>query len=396
MPHSHPKIHKNVSILSDHILALNSLEKISNKPEPMSRPILNRVWKKWSPKLIRKKRISKRVRNKWSTKLKENGNKENSKLKKLLINNLESLKMSLPPSQKDGRKLNKSLMKFMKLPDKKYMKWLLHKLNKKLIKQNKTSKKEQETLNKVPKMPEEMSKESIKRENMKLKKQLECNHKKLFMKMSRKLLLKTGKTWNKVLKMFMRKQPKKWVKLLALMLKVKLSKPNNNSNKVLKRQSNHSKKQPNLKNPQLSKQRKNSNNGLVQMPRARHKMLNNILSKELKMLSKVQRKQLVIKVLSFSKPNKTSPKDGRTLRKRPKIHTIRQQRNWVTLGVQYKKQLDKKLNRQAKLWKRRVTRCNRTLESYDCMRMILKILYKKIRFKDYYKKLWEIKIAWFY
>lgn len=212
MPHSHPKIHKNVSISSDHILVLNSLEKISNKPQPMSQPILKLVWKKWSPKLIRKKRISKRVHNKWSTKLKENGNKENSKLKKLLINNQESLTMSLPLSQKDGKKLNKSLMKFMKLPNKKYMKWLPHKLNKKLMKQNKTSKKEQETLNKVPKMPEEMSKESIKRENMKLKKQLECNHKKLFMKMSRRLLLKTGKTWNKVLKTCMRKQHKKLVK----------------------------------------------------------------------------------------------------------------------------------------------------------------------------------------
>lgn len=161
------------------------------------------------------------------------------------------------------------------------------------------------------------------------------------------------------------------------MLKVKLSKPKNNSNKVLKRQSNHSKKQHSLKSHPLRKQRKNSKNGLVQMPRARHKMLNNTWSKELKMLSKVQKKQLVIKVPSFSKPNKTLHKDGRILRKRPKIHMIRQQRNWVTLGVQYKKQLDRKLNRQAKLWKIRATRCNRTLETYDCMRMILKILYKR-------------------
>lgn len=194
MPHSHPKIHKNVSISSDHILALNSLEKISNKQLKMPQPILNQVWKKWSSKLIRKKRISNKVHNKWSKKLKENGNKENNKLKKLSINNQESLKMSLPPSQKDGKKLNKSLMKSMKLPNKKYIKWLPHKLNKKLMKQNKTLKKEQETLNKVPKMLEKMSKESIKRENMRLKKQLECNHKKLFMKMSKKLLLKTGKT----------------------------------------------------------------------------------------------------------------------------------------------------------------------------------------------------------
>lgn len=45
------------------------------------------------------------------------------------------------------------------------------------------------------------------------------------------------------------------------------------------------------------------------------------------MLNKVQRKQLVMKAPNFSKPNKTSLKDGKTLKKQPKIHTIRQQRS---------------------------------------------------------------------
>lgn len=124
---------------------------------------------------------------------KENGKKENSKLSKLLINNPESLKTSLPPSQRVGNKLNKFLLKFMKLQNKNYMKLQLHKLNKKLVKQSKTLKKEQETLNKVPKMLEEMFKENIKKENGKLRKQREWNHKNLFMKMSKKLLPKIGK-----------------------------------------------------------------------------------------------------------------------------------------------------------------------------------------------------------
>lgn len=125
---------------------------------------------------------------------KENGKKENNKLNKLLIDNQEFLKTSLLLFQRDGKKLNKSLMKFMKLLNKKYMKLLLHKLNKKLVKQSKTLKKEQETLNKVPRMLEETFKENIKKESMKLRKQQEWNHKNLFMKMSKKLLLKIGKT----------------------------------------------------------------------------------------------------------------------------------------------------------------------------------------------------------
>ena len=125
---------------------------------------------------------------------KENGKKENNKLNKLLIDNQESLKTSLLLFQRDGKKLNKSLMKFMKLLNKKYMKLLLHKLNKKLVKQSKTLNKEQETLNKVPRMLEETFKENIKKESMKLRKQQEWNHKNLFMKMSKKLLLKIGKT----------------------------------------------------------------------------------------------------------------------------------------------------------------------------------------------------------
>lgn len=125
---------------------------------------------------------------------KENGKKENNKLNKLLIDNQEFLKTSLLLFQRDGKKLNKSLMKFMKLLNKKYMKLLLHKLNKKLVKQSKTLKKEQETLNKVPRMLEETFKENIKKESMKLRKQQEWNHKNLFIKMSKKLLLKIGKT----------------------------------------------------------------------------------------------------------------------------------------------------------------------------------------------------------
>lgn len=54
--------------------------------------------------------------------LKRNGKKENNKSKKLLINNQESLRMSLPPFQKVGKKSNKFHMKFMKLQHKKYMK----------------------------------------------------------------------------------------------------------------------------------------------------------------------------------------------------------------------------------------------------------------------------------
>ena len=53
---------------------------------------------------------------------KENGKKENNKQKKLLINNQESLKVSLPLYQRDGKKLNKFHMKFMMLLNKKYTK----------------------------------------------------------------------------------------------------------------------------------------------------------------------------------------------------------------------------------------------------------------------------------
>ena len=377
MPPSHPKIHKNALISSDHILALTLQGKISNKPLPTSQPMWELELKKWNIKLIKKKKISKKVLDKWNMKHKENGKKENSKLSKLLINNPELLKTSLPPSQRVGKKLNRFLLNFMKLQNKNYMKLQLHKLNKKLVKQSKTLKKEQEILNKVSKMLEEMFKENIKKENGKLRKQREWNHKNLFMKMSKKLLPKIGKTWKKVLRMFMKKLHKKLVKLSVLMLKVKPNKPRKISNKAQKRQNNHLKKLSCLKNQLLNKPNKSYKNGLEPMLKVRQKMLKSISKKEPRTLSKAQRKQLDMKVPSFSKPNKTSLKDGRTLRKQPKIHTIKQLRSWATLGVQYKKQLDRKLNKQAKLWKRRATRCNRTPETDYYLRMILKILYIK-------------------
>ncbi len=161
------------------------------------------------------------------------------------------------------------------------------------------------------------------------------------------------------------------------MLKVKLNKPRKISNKAQKRQNNLLKKQSCLKNQLLNKPNKSYKNGLEPMQKVRQKMLKSTSKKEPRTLSKVQRKQLDMKVPSFSKPNKTSHKDGRTLRKQPKIHTIKQQRSWATLGVQYKKQLDRKLNKQAKLWKRRETKCNRMLETDYYRIMILKILYIK-------------------
>lgn len=139
------KIHKNASILSDHILALNLLEKTFNKPQLLSKPMSKPDLKTLSQKPNIKKRISKREQNKWNMKPKKNGKKENNKSKMLSINNQESLIMSLPPFQKVGKRSNKSHMKFMKLQHKKYMKWQLHQLSKKHIKQNKTLNKEQET-----------------------------------------------------------------------------------------------------------------------------------------------------------------------------------------------------------------------------------------------------------
>lgn len=111
------------------------------------------------------------------------------------------------------------------------------------------------------------------------------------------------------------------------MLKVRLNKPKKISKKVLKRRNNHSKKQHYHKNQQLSKPSKNYNNGLEQMQKVRHKMQSNTLNKELKMQSKVQRKQQVMKDLSFNKPNKTSLRDGRAQRKVLKMYMIRQQRS---------------------------------------------------------------------
>lgn len=242
------KIHKNASILSDHILALNLLEKTFNKPQLLSKPMSKPDLKTLSQKPNIKKRISKREQNKWNMKPKKNGKKENNKSKMLSINNQESLIMSLPPFQKVGKRSNKSHMKFMKLQHKKYMKWQLHQLSKKHIKQNKTLNKEQETSNKVSKTSEKMLRENMKKENGRLKRQQEWNHKRLFMKMSNKQLFKVGKIWRKVLRMFIIRQHKKLVKLLVLMLKVKPKKQKKNSNKVLKRQSNQLKKQHYLKN----------------------------------------------------------------------------------------------------------------------------------------------------
>lgn len=175
------------------------------------------------------------------------------------------------------------------------------------------------------------------------------------------------------------------MKLLELMLKAKLSRPNKNSKKVLKSRNNHSKKQLCLKSQQLSKLRKNYSSGLEQMQKERHKMLSSTLKKVLKMLSKVQRKQLVIRDPSFSRPSRTSLRDGRTQNRLLRIHMILQQRSWVKLGVQSKRLLDRKLSKQAKLWNRKEIRCNRTHERDLSIRMILKILYKHIRFNDDYK-----------
>lgn len=52
----------------------------------------------------------------------KNGKKENNKLNKQSINNQESFKVSVPLSQRDGRKLNKSQVKFMVLQNKNYIK----------------------------------------------------------------------------------------------------------------------------------------------------------------------------------------------------------------------------------------------------------------------------------
>jgi len=193
MPHSRQQIHKNVSILSEHILALNKLEKIFNKPQLNWNQTSKLECKKWKPKQNKRKRISKKVPSKWSKVHKKNGKKENNKSNKLPMN-LEFFKTSHKLFPKDGKRSNKFHIKFMMLQHKKYIKWLLHLLSKRLIRQNKISSKEQETSNKVQKKLERTFKENMRKENMKLKKQQECNQKNLFIKMWSKVQLKAGKT----------------------------------------------------------------------------------------------------------------------------------------------------------------------------------------------------------
>jgi len=63
----------------------------------------------------------------------------------------------------------------------------------------------------------------------------------------------------------------------------------------------------------------------------------------------VPKKPLAMKVLLFNKQNKTLLKVGKILRKVLKAHMTQLRKSLDKSGVRSSKQLDKKLNKQAKL-----------------------------------------------
>lgn len=158
MPLSRLSIPKNVSILSGPTLALAWQAKILPKPKLLlQQPVplaskAHQLQPMWRVSCNEPKKISSKGLDKWSNKAKENGNKENKKWKKRLIDNQVWLKMLQRHYPMVGKKSRKSGKTYMKPLHKKSMKWLPLKQNKKLDKQRKNSKKAQETLRKALRM----------------------------------------------------------------------------------------------------------------------------------------------------------------------------------------------------------------------------------------------------
>lgn len=142
---------------------------------------------------MKQNKISKKEPENSNMILRKKWKKERDKSNRLFIN-LESCKMLLPHYLKVGKKSNKFQKISMKLLHKKFMKWQLLLLSKRLVKPKKISNRVQETSNKEPKMLEKILKRNIKKVNMKLKKPQECSLKSPSIKMSKRQLPKDGKT----------------------------------------------------------------------------------------------------------------------------------------------------------------------------------------------------------
>lgn len=205
-----------------------------------------------------------------------------------------------------------------------------------------------------------MPKENSNRESVRSKRQLELNLQ--LLRILNKLVLKDGRMLNKALKTSIIRQLRNLAKLLELIPKAKLNKLNKKSRKAPRMRKRALKRQLFQKSHWPNKLNKNSNKWQELTPKEKPRMLVSTLNKELKMLDKASRRQLDTKVQPCNRLNRTLLKDGRKLNKVHPMHTRLQQINWVMLGVISSKKQDRRLNRQARLWNRRVMLCRRMLD----------------------------------
>lgn len=146
------------------------------------------------------------------------------------------------------------------------------------------------------------------------------------------------------------------------MSKAKLNKPNRISNRVPRMQKRELKKPSCQKSHWPNKPNKRFNQWQEQILREKPRMLNTTLNKEPKMLQKASKRQPDMKEQPCNRLNKTSPKDGKRLNRVLPMHIPIQRINWVMPGVISSKRQDRKLNKQAKLWNKKVMLCRKTLD----------------------------------
>lgn len=152
---------------------------------------------------------------------------------------------------------------------------------------------------------------------------------------------------------------KRPVNLWVQMQKVRPNRPNRTSSQALRSQNNQCKRLLVQKNPLVNRLRRKPNKWQELMQQVRLSQQKSTSSRELKIWEIVLRKQQVMRIRLFNKLSRMWQKDCKTLRKVRRMYMRTHRRSWDRWGVQLNKQLDKRQNKRAKLWNKRVTKCKR-------------------------------------